>query len=618
MPKSKNPILPLTGTLALPPSPTSSYKGHKLPCPGLPKRYTRLFLAILISLVILFTLHPRRSRATIKGYPPFPLTLENSPDDFPTYEYNGQEYVKPALFERYTEWEESVSEMVYREDALANLERGEGGGVREQKYLYLANHQRYAGWGNAMQEMLLNVHLSWESGRGFVYDNYTWDINGPPYSDWNGKLRPSRIPLSTMVGGPIVGYPFSPSSPPSSSSQTNSTTSATTTTIDTSRLPRSISKTQFHTLCAGEIEYIDADVVRKTLPGEVTAAETVRAWVDQLKILGGSAQLFDIWIMGSSRVHDIYSTLAVSPVLTQFKWSPLIHRMFLKNIAYFVELGWALPRGESRFPFDFNQPLSITSEQAYTKEFLEKESETLPRPSRERGSEAKRREGAVNEYGLTPDSTPLPIMALHLRRGDFEGHCNHLSTWSSTYTGFNTLPSLPDNFNTTQYPKESEEYKVGYQRHCWPSVEDVVRVVRGGVVDWVKKREEERMGVPLWKRVLGLGGKKREMRRVYVMTNADVGWLEDVRAALVADALLSQSPSSPSYKEWKGVKWSWDGIFSSRDLDVGWEEKHVSQALDMYLGERAEVFVGNGFSSLTANVVVLRVARGVGGDTRFW
>lgn len=37
--------------------------------------------------------------------------------------------------------------------------------------------------------------------RSFVFDNYTWNKDGGEYSEYNGHLIPSRIPLSTMIAG---------------------------------------------------------------------------------------------------------------------------------------------------------------------------------------------------------------------------------------------------------------------------------------------------------------------------------------------------------------------------------------------------------------------------------
>lgn len=35
----------------------------------------------------------------------------------------------------------------------------------------------------------------------FVFDNYTWNRDGGDYTRYNGKLIPSRIPLSAFLSG---------------------------------------------------------------------------------------------------------------------------------------------------------------------------------------------------------------------------------------------------------------------------------------------------------------------------------------------------------------------------------------------------------------------------------
>ena len=38
----------------------------------------------------------------------------------------------------------------------------------------------------------------------FVWYNYTWNCDeGSRYSDYNGKMIPSRVPLSTMLSGTL-------------------------------------------------------------------------------------------------------------------------------------------------------------------------------------------------------------------------------------------------------------------------------------------------------------------------------------------------------------------------------------------------------------------------------
>ncbi|KAG6377973.1 hypothetical protein JVT61DRAFT_14769 [Boletus reticuloceps] len=53
----------------------------------------------------------------------------------------------------------------------------------------------------------------------------------------------------------------------------------------------------------------------------------------------------------------------------------------------------------------------------------------------------------------------------------------------------------------------------------------------------------------------------------------------------------------------------WADVRGTIDLQLDAAQYHVSMAVDMAIAERAEVFVGNGFSSLSSNVVMLRFAK---------
>lgn len=70
-----------------------------------------------------------------------------------------------------------------------------------------------------------------------------------------------------------------------------------------------------------------------------------------------------------------------------------------------------------------------------------------------------------------------------------------------------------------------------------------------------------------------------ELRRLYVMTNGDRAWLAELKHALKSAA-----------------EGQWDEIVTSRDLSLSREQKYVAQALDMYIGQRAQSFIGNGVS----------------------
>ena len=46
----------------------------------------------------------------------------------------------------------------------------------------------------------------------------------------------------------------------------------------------------------------------------------------------------------------------------------------------------------------------------------------------------------------------------------------------------------------------------------------------------------------------------------------------------------------------------WDNIASSRDLELNDEQQYVAQAADMLIGQRADVFIGNGVSRIKKHV----------------
>lgn len=65
------------------------------------------------------------------------------------------------------------------------------------------------------------------------------------------------------------------------------------------------------------------------------------------------------------------------------------------------------------------------------------------------------------------------------------------------------------------------------------------------------------------------------LKNVYIMTNAPIPWVKELKTAL-------------------GKAHRWDHIASSRDLKLSWDQKYVAQTVDMMIGQRAQVFIGNG------------------------
>jgi hypothetical protein len=99
-----------------------------------------------------------------------------------------------------------------------------------------------------------------------------------------------------------------------------------------------------------------------------------------------------------------------------------------------------------------------------------------------------------------------------------------------------------------------------YFQRCFPTIDQIVDRVRLVLADQEKTH----------------GGTK-ELKSIYIMTNGDTAWLDDLKKALM------------------GIK-IWDSVADSRDLRLGWEAKPVAQAMDMMVGQRADVFIGNGVS----------------------
>lgn len=249
--------------------------------------------------------------------------------------------------------------------------------------------------------------------------------------------------------------------------------------------------------------------------------------------------------MLSSRLLDIWPSLSVSPILTNFTWSPLIHAAFLVNqglISPSLTPSWISP--------------------------------ILP----------------------STDRSLSKLLALHLRRGDFKGHCMLISEWEAPFMGFNEFPELPDKFPCPRGKNVSAEDKWAmYQPRCFPSIAQIITRVKE-----VQRTPEG-----------------TDLRNIYIMTNGDQDWVTELISSLRSMG-------------------GWDRIATGRELTLNREQQYVAQALDMMIGQHAQMFIGNGvsdadtsvncfiyvgmkFSSLTSNVIMLRMADGGNpASNRFW
>lgn len=84
-------------------------------------------------------------------YPPYPV-----PRDSPPPTTTNDTNILPPLYQRYTAYEQSLPQ---HNDSLPFPEGSDA------KFIYFANHAWGAGWGNIMQEMVLDAHLAYASGR---------------------------------------------------------------------------------------------------------------------------------------------------------------------------------------------------------------------------------------------------------------------------------------------------------------------------------------------------------------------------------------------------------------------------------------------------------------------
>ncbi|KAG6329389.1 hypothetical protein ID866_9700 [Astraeus odoratus] len=398
---------------------------------------------------------------------------------------------------------------------------------RSVKYFWPAQHAHSCGWGNVLQDYVMMALLAHATGRSFVFDDYVWDPIRPNYSDWNGIVIPSLTPLSALVGGPMVGGPW-----PAGDGT-----------------PRAVNKHFFEKVCPNPTVIHVSDINTDQMRFTDSAVSVFSKWVEVINAVDDPClmlhpsgnQVFEFWIFGHKhRMHTLWPRISHSPVLTSWDWSPLIHAAYTRNRHFFQ-------RKQSRFAKLVGLPDFSGSED--------------------------------------PRAPIKGLLAIHVRRGDFEEHCRNLAGWRSDWNAWNAFPEFIDQFEKPDDDVALEVATDIYVEHCYPTVAQIVDKVR-------RVRQGSRP--------------KHKLSHLYIMTNGPLPWIQELKAALVEDAERHQ-----------GSKW--ESVMSSRDLELTWEEKFVAQSLDMMVGQKAEVIIGNGWSSLTSNVAMLRMANGFPPDSvRFW
>jgi len=221
---------------------------------------------------------------------------------------------------------------------------------------------------------------------------------------------------------------------------------------------------------------------------------------------------------------------------------------------------------------------------------LEESEIVLAALSRNMGKLQSRDEFSWRPHTLRHNDVMAGLIAVHIRRGDYaghggenDGHCLHLSKWGSTFTGWNQLPQLPDKFDPPsrgdlEPGTNTPEIADYYLKRCLPTPAQVA-----------SRLHSIRAQRPT------------HLSHIFIATNAEPEYLAELRVVLAADG------------------WASDAIVTSDELELSWQAESVGVAVDMAIMSRAEVFIGNGFSSLSSNVVMKRITSGMPLDTtRLW
>ncbi|KAJ1302996.1 hypothetical protein OPQ81_011199 [Rhizoctonia solani] len=198
--------------------------------------------------------------------------------------------------------------------------------------------------------------------------------------------------------------------------------------------------------------------------------------------------------------------------------------------------------------------------------------------------------GAQRPFILKSAGVIEGLLGIHLRRGDFlgekgkdNGHCLHLAKWASTYTAWNQLPQLRDKHvdpprDGVEWGHYTPEIKEYYFKHCLPTPEQIGSRIRDIL-------EETRARIS----------------HIFIASDAEDEFLTELRRVLAMNG------------------WGPNRVTTSKDLELNWQATSVNNVVDMAILSRAELFIGNGWSTMTSNVVMRRLTTGRSPvNTRLW
>ncbi|KAJ6473352.1 hypothetical protein C8R47DRAFT_1221491 [Mycena vitilis] len=378
------------------------------------------------------------------------------------------------------------------------------------RYVKFRNEIRGLGWNNCFNERLMNAHLAYLAGRAYVFQDYYWASEHYP---WPPEQRITvggpRTPLNAIVSGPVAGGPLDPD--------------------DTS--PRAVSADWFDIVCPQPVRrYINTRDVKPSLK-DASGIAILSRWQTLLRdapercieIVAARPeedsfpQTFDLGLWGSPRILTLWDSFSQSPISRLLEPSPIVRAAVDGNGYLFI------PRG--------------------------------PRPPHP-----------------TPRDPFQRMLALHLRRGDYEGHCGWLSYLNSRFYGWSQFPNLPDRLVLEPDAPGKDER---FMARCLPDHQTLVQKAADVRRDYLRHSAQ-------------VNGTRTSatLDIIYIATNEKGRWMRGLRKALQLDG------------------WT---VTTSRDLVLDTEEFEVSMAVDMEILRRAAVFLGNGWSSFTSNIVYQRL-----------
>ncbi|KAJ4467241.1 hypothetical protein J3R30DRAFT_2070848 [Lentinula aciculospora] len=462
----------------------------------------------------------------------------------------------PSTYQDVRGYERSLPQHRIREAVNEKIGRdGVTERIHRRKYLWFDGALWGHGLNNVLQESFVMAYVAQQSHRSYVFEDHVWSQSPLPYTLYDFALRPSRIPMNAFISGPSAGGPFP----------------------DGSIARRAVSLEFFNTVCRPEERIV---INTKEAPIDASlgkGADEIAAWfIDKLNkveddpcvvIDSAGRTLFDRELFGTKRILPIFSSLLESPILANFAWSPLVLSAVARNFAILQ-------------PDDLN--------------------DLYPSPP---------------SYTHSNAGVLSGLVAVHLRRGDYSRHCHRLVGWDDEYMGVNQYEELPDRFDADAYLREhkfhssvppppssstalslrnsssstssssssslttiphrtSEEHTVltpYYLTHCLPEIPEIVARLHQVRLD------------------------NLALKRVYLLSNGWGWWLNSLRDSLKKDG--------------------WEDVRHGGELEMDQAQKHVAMAVDMAIAEKAEVFVGNGFSSLSGNIVTLRLSKGFKPET---